>query len=82
MFMPSLNTLTPIVWGGYVVTIGFFFKMTIAHLSNGLLPQHASHQAILRNHMEMSAVLLLSGSSDTAHLSSWTSETLLICFLV
>jgi len=30
----------------------------------------------------MSVALLLSGISDTAHLSSWTSENSLICFLV
>lgn len=37
----------------------FFFKMMIAHLNNRLLPQHALHQVILRNHMEMSVLLLL-----------------------
>lgn len=65
------------------VVISFsFFKTMIAHLSNSLLPQHALHQVLLTNHVEMSVVLLLSGISDTAHLSRGTSEALLICFLV
>lgn len=58
------------------------FKSTTAHLYNGLLPQQALHQVILGNHMEMSLLLLLSAIPDTAHPRSWTSETLLICFLV
>lgn len=52
----------------------------IAHLN--MLPQHVLHQLILRSHMEVSVVLLLSGISHTAHLSSWTSETSLSCFPV
>lgn len=79
IFKLSVSTLTVTV---LVKEMLLFLKMMIAYLNNGLLPQHVLCQVILRNHMEMSVALLLSGISDTAHLSSWTSETLLICFLV